>query len=332
MVTVYIDDYYHKYTCNTAALPVKADTVADALKYICGTYPQLMVFLLNNNKAEAKKLALILNDEEFLELADNAKKLQYGDTLHIMCAIPLGESSLVSWVADGISWALSGVEALSSLSTSTLDVIGYTVAIVAAMGVQMALSYVIGMLTDSTAEPTVSSGSLNNSATYTFNGIFNTTAAGTSLQVVYGKARTGGHIVSLFLSNTVVPPTGLWLAELDYNTVNYQIALCEGEIEDVSDIQIDKLPASTYAGVSIYPDVPDYLRKGTADQEIMTEFSEIRDTISISRLIRNLADDITATGTAISDYYPVYGTVVVNPLFIYPIATLDTQKLTYVND
>lgn len=102
--------------------------------------------------------------------------------------------------------------------------------------------------------PTTSSD-LNSSPTYGFGGITNSTRIGAPIPVVYGIHRVGGHLIGQFVES-----------QNDSDLVNMLLALSEGEILGVSQIELNEQPIQNYTGVSY-----DF-RAGTSSQAVLGLF------------------------------------------------------------
>jgi len=257
MAHIYVDSHYTKYMNGQVELQIETATVRTALVYLFGTFPQLLVYLLENQQ-ELAQVTVTLNGSLLTGINELELEVTEEDSIEVLCIIPSGE--IPAWVIPVISIVLSVLS--------------------------FAAKIVMAAIADNIAEPTTNSGNLDNSATYTFNGISNTTASGTSLQIAYGKVRTGGHVVSLFTRNGATLATfDKYSAEASYNTLYYQLALCEGEIQSISDVQIAKYPEHFYNAVETYPGTPDFLRVGTQAQSIMPDFSVVTNTLSVGRTV-----------------------------------------------
>lgn len=325
-ITVHFDAHYQKYTNCLPEVQIVASTCREVVHKVFSKFPQLLVFLLEKEHQEGKNLVLIKNDLEFLELTDFDTVLTESCQIQFNPLLPSGEYGLDALISIG-SALVDIMYDVGMISLETWTAIGpaieAAIGAVVMLAASIAVGAILGALSDDIAAPAVNTGNLGNSATYTFNGIKNTTASGTSLQVVYGRVRTGGHIISMFTDTDTIPYTYKVVpCTYDSTILNYQIALCEGEIETVSDVYINKLPVYYYSAVYTYPNTPDYLRLGTAVQAIMPEFSVIPNTTSISRKA------VTANGLiepevipSTKKYIPVYGyfNMVLGELSAYPM-------------
>lgn len=89
------------------------------------------------------------------------------------------------------------------------------------------------------ATPSTTIGDQAGSATYGFTGIQNSTRVGAPIPVVYGTHRIGGQIIASSL-----------VTQDDSDVLHLLLALSEGEISAITDIQINEQPASNFASVT----------------------------------------------------------------------------------
>ncbi|MBS0150465.1 MAG: hypothetical protein JSR31_05945 [Nitrospira sp.] len=80
---------------------------------------------------------------------------------------------------------------------------------------------------------------LESSPTYGFSGIQNTTRIGAPIPVVYGRHRVGGQIINSFVETRD-----------DNDVLHMLLALSEGEVLSISEVEINGQPLSNYTGVS----------------------------------------------------------------------------------
>ncbi len=111
---------------------------------------------------------------------------------------------------------------------------------------------------------------LSFTSTYTFEGAKNCTASGANIPVIYGTHRVGGSVLNVYTRSEVATESVLYT----------QIGLCEGEIAAISDVQINKLPASFYNSVEIFTD-----NLGKAVQSVLPNFNAIQNTYTIEKAI-----------------------------------------------
>ena len=123
------------------------------------------------------------------------------------------------------------------------------------------------------------------SPTYGWSGIQITSEPGIPIGVVAGKHRIGGNIINQYLST-----------DGDKNYLNILIALGEGELASIDDVQVDGNPIDNYQGVEIHK------RFGTADQDAIGYFHQVHHVTDIgvqitqgnSYTYTTTLDDITA--------------------------------------
>ncbi len=101
-------------------------------------------------------------------------------------------------------------------------------------------------------------GMEDGSPTYGWNGIQITSEPGIPIGVVAGNHRIGGNIINQYVST-----------DGDKNYLNVLIALGEGELDSIDDVQVDGNPISNYQSVEIHK------RFGTSDQEPIPYFEQV---------------------------------------------------------
>lgn len=354
---VRLDDYYKKYTSGLSEVEIEGTTLGGCLTTLLNAYPQLMVQLMNRNSEVTKTSSFYLEGYGYLVETDSLRLPVTTDSvLSLSSEIPEGSDGRM--VGSIVGMVIGAVLVATGYGAGAgIPMLSMTAAQVGMMGVMMmatnVLSIIANYMTQELTSPTSSMGSnssIGNSAVYTFDGVKNTTAAGTPVYIVYGTHRIGGQVVSLYTEKgedvvTLVFDTSSYM-EIPVITTYYylyaQLCLCEGEIEDVSDLVINDYPKQFYEGITSCEEEPDYLRKGIADQTAMESFSQIQNSTSISRLITNTAAPIG--GEVIEEnleYYPVYGyvqysdgEVVTGVGYVGPgfKPVFDTAVLTYVQD
>jgi len=93
------------------------------------------------------------------------------------------------------------------------------------------------------------------SPTYGWDGAQTIQEVGVPVGVVYGEHKIGGNIINQFLWN-----------DGDKNYLNILLALCEGEIESINDIEINNNPIANFSGISTTE------RYGTNTQALIQNF------------------------------------------------------------
>jgi len=112
------------------------------------------------------------------------------------------------------------------------------------------------------------------SPTYRWDGIKTTQEVGTPIPVVYGEHPVGGNIINFYTTN-----------DGKNNIIHVLLALCEGEIESISDVQINENPYTNYEGVSLET------RFGTKDQTVIPNFSDLHNVYTLSGVNLNEQND-----------------------------------------
>lgn len=111
------------------------------------------------------------------------------------------------------------------------------------------------------------------SPTYGWDGIQTTQEVGIAVPVVYGQHKIGGNII-----NVLIRTDG------ENNYLQALLALCQGEIEDISNIKINDQPLVNYTGVS------SWLRMGTNSDSVIPNFEELHSVIDLSQTLNNQND------------------------------------------
>lgn len=297
------DEELQPFTSGTVELVSTSTTISSVLQEAFNTYPQLYTYLFDTTGSwttEASRFVLVYNDEAIVELEDLEHiLLAEHDTLELVGVLPAGHDavSIGAFIVDlAAEYGVISATTWAAAGTVTYAVIGGIVM----AGVMIALNMIMGALMGDVEMPDIQSGSLDNSATYTFTGIKNTTAAGTPVQVVYGTHRTGGQVLALFTSSDSSITNG----SASDTYLYYQLGLSEGEIAGISDVEVNKLPYTFYQAVFTAPDT-NYVRLGASSQLPMYEFNQIANTTTISRKV--LYGGMTQAAVTFSNYTPAYG-------------------------
>ena len=96
------------------------------------------------------------------------------------------------------------------------------------------------------------------SPTYGWDGVQTIQEVGTPVPVIYGEHIVGGNIVNSFVAT-----------DGDQNYLNVLLALCEGEIESVSDLKINDNPAANFDGIETA------VRLGTNADMVIPNFNDL---------------------------------------------------------
>lgn len=320
-----VDSYYSRFTDGFTEFDLPGDTAGQCMSSLLNRYPQLMVHMLDNDLEVLHKSALRFNGEFTSDDQLGALQVTCSDTLEITIEIPSGSGEVGRWIGAIVSFVV-GVVLMIIPGTQILGMSSFY------MGLSLVVGSVISAIATYIMTPDVPDSAaislLNNSATYTFDGIKNTTPSGQPIQVVYGKHRVGGHVLSMYTVNestTRVTIDGSSILSYDY--LMAQIGLCEGEIEGVSDLFVNNYPVHYYDEVTSFEGSPDLVRLGTETQTPMKDFNAIRNTTSINLKVQSTASPITAAvDPSATTYSPMYGYVEVGKSD--PIT--GDYKLTYV--
>lgn len=249
MIIRFSEDF-HKYTNFHECIEVEGRDVSECMVKTFNRFPQLMLFLSAKNQAEAGKTSIKLNGDFIFEPSDLWIEVGELDELEFGRDIPEGESAGAKMIVGAVmivaAIALSPYTAGTSLSWLPQGL--------GMLGASLALGGLSELIAGRPALP----GDVGTSPTYSsFSGIQNTTTPGTPIGIVYGKHRVGGHIVNAYTE--VVNEVNSYL--------NAQIALSEGEIESISDVELNSRSFTGYQDVSLF------WRSGTSDQDPLTPLS-----------------------------------------------------------
>jgi len=110
-----------------------------------------------------------------------------------------------------------------------------------------------------------SAGMDEGSPTYGWDGVQTIQEVGVPVAVVYGEHRVGGNIINQFL----------W-EDGDKHYLNVLLAICEGEIESIENIELNNNPIVNFEGVSISK------RFGTNYQSMIPNFEDLHNIYPVS--------------------------------------------------
>ena len=121
-----------------------------------------------------------------------------------------------------------------------------------------------------------------NSPTYGWDGVQTTQNVGTPVPVIYGEHKIGGNIVNQYINS-----------DGDKNYLNILLALCEGEIENIStaSVKLNDNLASNFDGVELTT------RSGTNTQTPISAFEDLHDLETVNVDLNDTSDDHTVTTT-----------------------------------
>lgn len=277
-----LDDHYARYTNGVASHQVMGETIREGLSELCNRFPQLLVHLQDRQAEMCKKSGIKVNGDFLISEDAPEQVVTADDVVELTVNIPHGDSSVVKYIVGAVLIVVGAV------LTTYFPALAFLGKFMIQMGVSMIISTAVMDLFFTPETPVMPAQSLlDNSATYTFTGIRNTTASGTPIQVVYGQHRVGGHVVNMYTTHedAIIFSD---VAAAQYSYLYAQIGLCEGEIDAVEDIQINQLPQQYYNEVSAS------YRLGSSSQTAMADHTKIMNTTTLDRKV------VTAAGV-----YPV---------------------------
>lgn len=303
-----LDEHYRKFTNDFAEHEVEGATVQECMSELCNRYPQLLVHLQDNQGEICKRSGLKLNGEYLVEQSAKDAQVCSTDTLELTTEIPTGESNFIGAIIGAVLFIVGAILLVYGgwtwmpLAISMMQY-GATMAVV---GTISGLVMEFAFTPESQQQSNGSLSLLDNSATYTFNGIRNTTASGTPIQVVYGEHRVGGQVLNMYLTTDegFDPAYGGIDTITSCNYLHAQIGLCEGAIHSVTDLQVNQL------ALSFYNEVTFDTRLGEGAQAVLPNFSFVQNTTSIGMKV--LYGGTAQSVVSFSNYTPVYGVVTQN--------------------
>lgn len=290
-----LDEHYRKFTNDFDEHEVEGAAVHECMSELCNRYPQLLVHLQDNQGEICQRSGLKLNGEYLVEQTAKDTPVCPADTLELTTDIPIGEDSIIKYIVGAVLIIVGVITIWAGGSGAWLI----------SMGVSMIISTAVtdAFFTPESPTPPGTKSLLDNSYTYTFNGIRNTTTSGTPIQLVYGEHRVGGQVLNMYLSTEggFEPSYGGMDMITTCNYLYAQIGLCEGEVQSVGDIQVNQLPQAFYNEVTF-----DY-RVGTGAQTQMPNFSFVQNTTTINRKV--LYGGAAQAVLSFSNYTPSCGYV-----------------------
>jgi predicted phage tail protein len=106
------------------------------------------------------------------------------------------------------------------------------------------------------------------SPTYGWDGVQTIQEVGTPVPIVYGEHIVGGNIINSFVNT-----------DGDKNYLNVLLALCEGEIESISELKVNDNPSANFDGITTYQ------RLGTNADSVIANFGDLHNLIAQSQLL-----------------------------------------------
>lgn len=290
-----LDEHYRKFTNDFVEHEVEGATVQECMSELCNHYPQLLVHLQDNQGEICKRSGIKLNGEYLVEQSAKDTHVYTTDILELTTDIPVGEDSIIKYIVGAVLIIIGALTIWAGGSGAWLI----------SMGISMIISTAVtdAFFTPESPTPLGPKSLLDNSYTYTFNGIRNTTASGTPIQLVYGEHRVGGQVLNMYLSTEggFEPSYGGMDMITTCNYLYAQIGLCEGTVQSVGDIQVNQLPQA------FYNEVVCETRLGEASQSQLPNFDFVQNTTSLNRKV--LYSGPAQAVVSFSSYTPVYGVV-----------------------
>lgn len=282
MVHVNFDTVYHRDTNNLSQIEVEGPiTLKELLLRVLSLFPQLYVRLQEDPELGSRTL-VVLNDETLLGYSDRSLLISSGDQVAFLEA-PYGSGEAVVMALE-FYFEVALPEVVSAILAIAVNILAVT-------AVGAILTAIMGSLNGDVTSPDAGMG-VNNSPTYTFDGVKNTSYSGAPVLITYGQHRVGGNILNVYVKDGYSDVSGTTYLTSATSQGSYivselytQIGLGEGEIESVSDVWVNKQPLNFFNGVSTLA-----VRVGLAQQDLMLDFSRIETTLSDNRKLLCLYD------------------------------------------
>lgn len=186
--------------------------------------------------------------------------IEGGDEILVIPIIEAPVAGIISVIGTllamgGGAWGATATATFLGVSWSTWGVIGTVMMIGGAI--------VSSLMQPRT--PSLAGGGDEDSPTYGWDGVATTQNVGVPVAIVYGEHKVGGNIINQYIRN-----------DGDKSYLNILLALCEGEIESISDVKINDNPIANYDEVTTYE------RYGTNDQEVISNFEDAHNVYMVS--------------------------------------------------
>lgn len=250
-----IHEDFRRFTSGASEVHIKGPTVHSCIDRLFSRFPQLAVYLLKNDGEEGKKSSFLLNGGDYLwKPADCKITSGAADVLELGRDIPTGSGAVGKMIA-GIVLIVVGALLYKWSGGATGALIG--------AGIGLLIGGIGQLIIGAPAQP--KNDGVTDSAAYSFNGINNTTTEGTPVGIIYGEHKVGGHYLNIYTDIDNGDDTYLYA----------QIGICEGEIESISDVELNDRAAEYYGEA-----VELKTALGTTDQPVMGWFNRVENTTS----------------------------------------------------
>lgn len=206
-------------------------------------------------------------------------------------------------IAFSIGWALTAA-LTASLPISTMIAVAYVVGGLVVAGALVAAGFAIYSAFQKPKTPSFrtvggTSGSIEEaSQTYAWDGVRTIQEVGVPVAIIYGTHRVGGNIINQYV----------W-SDGDKEYLNLLIALGEGEIDSIGDIQINDNPYANYSGLTKYE------RLGLNVQDVVPGFEELHNVFELGAVLlkdapftqRTQDNEVEAIEVEVGFIYGLYG-------------------------
>jgi len=261
-------------------------------KTVKGIAPGVAIFYFLNKEDEDTDLIVSINGQI---TEDYTYVLKENDHLAFV-PIPKGGGGggssvlrVVAMIALTVVAPQLGLMALNTIGATTALSYGGAMAIM--YGTQAAVLIAGGMLVNTllplpSATDSSNTSLENVSPTYAFSGGSNAREAGSSLPIMLGTARVTPPVIGSYLS-----------LDGDKQYLNVLMAVNDGEVDSISDIEINSQAITNYNNISFYT------TQGTENQSAIGNFRDSETTVSLQRNLNviNVETTYTTQGNSIQE-------------------------------
>jgi len=213
--------------------------------------------------------------------------IKHGEILSNLDIVPNPNDEIIvkPKVGDGIFWASVGSMIWKGIVAWGASMWAQPIA----WGMfYISVGYSIYQYANRPQPPSQGGGFDDSSPTYGWDGARTTMNVGIPIPVVYGEHRVGGNFINQYV-----------YTDHDKNYFNGLIALCEGEIESISDIYINEQPTTNFDGITTNTK----LGTGRQTQTVIPNFEDLHNVYSIgNQMLKDSDQDYTTTGTAVEAF------------------------------
>ncbi len=197
------------------------------------------------------------------KISDLSARLDKGDQILIL---PDVKGPLIPLIAAAFQLLVAAIVAHPFIAAFAFLSIGYSIYSYASTSRKPAFNLSGGSGIDSA------------SPTYSWDGIQTTQSVGTPIPIIFGTHRAGGNIINQFINT-----------DGNDNYLNILLALCEGEIEGISNIEINGNPIENFQNITTD------LRYGTNNETIVSNFHDLHNIYAVNAQLQQSSSYVYTT-------------------------------------